>query len=241
MSLDTSDENVNENLIETAFYIRDKVNEYSSGLTRDEGYTEMPYGIRELSRRLSSAFDSLSDEYSFIEGHTGYVKPVIFSTVMSDAGITGIYSFPTGEANVNTEYPDYYLPFTAAHEMAHARGIAREDEASFVAFLVCIGSDDEYIRYSGYLNLYEYITSPVKKADNEAYKSLIGGLSDVAKADISAAREVYLRHADSKLGEINDKVNDAYLQANGEDGVVSYGYVVKLAVAYCEKMNCEDR
>ena len=99
---------------------------------------------------------------------------------MSDLQISGIYSFFTGEANVNVEYPDYCLPFTAAHELSHQRGICRENEANFVAFLVCIGSEDDYIRYSGYLNVYEYLASALYRADKELYKSALERLSGIA-------------------------------------------------------------
>ena len=232
MSLDTSDEYVSENLIRVAFYVRDEMNRYAESFELGKEGTEMPYGIREMSRKISDGYKKLSEKYSFIEGYGGYVKPIIFSSVMSDMGLTGIYTYPTGEANVNVEYPDYYIPFTAAHEMAHARGISREDEASFIALLACLESDDTYILYSAYLNMYEYLAYEVRRTDKDAYGELVGGISDTVRGDILAAYDVYLEHEDSKLGEINDKVNDAYLQANGEDGIVSYGYVVKLAVAY---------
>ena len=49
--------------------------------------------------------------------------------------------------------------------MAHQRGIAREDEANFIAFLVCMASDDPYIRYSGYLEVYEYVASSLYSDD----------------------------------------------------------------------------
>lgn len=235
MSLDTSDEYVTENLREVAFFVRDELNKYAEKVSPAEGGTEMPYGMREMSGRISKGYRALSEKYSYIEGYKSYAKPVLFSGVMSDAGLTGIYTYPTGEANVNVEYPDYYIPFTAAHEMAHARGITREDEASFVAFLASVESGDDYIIYSAYLNIYEYLASALYDIDKKAHKELVSGLSGTARSDILAAYEVYTEHEDSKLGEINDKLNDAYLQANGEDGTVSYSYVVKLVVAYLSK------
>ena len=93
----------------------------------------------------------------------------MLSELMSYTHITGVYTFFTGEANINVAFPDYTIPYTAAHELAHQRGIAREDEANFVAFLVCNESDDPYIRYSAYLNLYEYVASSLYSADPELY------------------------------------------------------------------------
>ena len=202
-----------------------------------DGETHMPYSADEMSAKLIHAYDLMNEEYALLTNYKSRVKPVYFSTVMSDLGISGIYSFFTGEANVNVEYPDYCLPFTAAHELAHQRGICRENEANFVAFLVCIASDDEYIRYSGYLNMYEYLASALYRADHEKYYEVYSRISDVAKADMRAASAVYVKHKDSILGKINERLNDAYLKANGTEGVVSYGYVVRLAVGYYKQQN----
>ena len=71
---------------------------------------------------------------------------------MSRLGLSGFYMPFTGEPNFNDAQPDFDLPYVIAHEKAHQRGFAREDEANFIAFLVCVNSTDPYLRYSGYLN-----------------------------------------------------------------------------------------
>ena len=225
-----------DELYRTAVTVRDEVNRYSETVGYRAGESIMGYSVDSLSEKLSEAYMQVSREYSLGIGGLCRAKPVLFSTVMSDAGITGIYSFFTGETNVNVEYPDYYLPFTAAHEFAHARGIARENEANFMAYLVCISSDDVYIRYSGYLNMYSYLAGALYRADEGLYNELRAGLSDSARSDILAASRVTEAHRDSILGKFSDKANDLYLKSNGEDGVVTYGYVVRLAVGYHEKI-----
>ena len=224
-----------DELYATALFIRDKVNEYAPSIEFRDGESIMGYSTDELSEKLCDAYDAFLGDYPIFKNYNSRVKPVLFSTVMSDAGITGIYSFFTGEANVNIEYPDCDLPFTAAHELAHARGFGRENEANFLAFLACSYSDDNYIRYSGYLNLYSYLASALSRADKEKYKDVMAGLSERAISDIRASAEVTRAHSDSLLGKINDKANDIYLKSNGTDGTVSYGYVVRLAVAYYNK------
>ena len=226
-----------DELYRTVNIVIDEINAITPSLTLIDGETVMPYSIDDMNGKLISAFDSFNDQYGIIKNFHSRVKPVYFSEVMSDLQIAGIYSFFTGEANVNVEYPDYCLPFTAAHELAHQRGVCRENEANFIAFLVCISSDDEYIRYSGYLGLYEYLASALYNADSELYKNVRARISEVAVYDMIASNEVYNKHKDSMLGKINDRLNDAYLKANGTDGVVSYGYVVRLAVGYYRKEN----
>ena len=221
-----------EELYTTINIVVDKLNTLSEKCELEGGETHMPYSFDEMSKRLIDAYDIVNARYSLLANFTSRAKPVYFSTVMSDLRISGIYSFFTGEANVNVEYPDYCLPFTAAHELAHQRGISRENEANFVAFLVCISSEDDYIRYSGYLNMYEYLSSALYRADKDLYSEVRARLSEAAIADMRASNAVYQAHKDSPLGKINDRLNDAYLKANGTDGVVSYGYVVRLAVSY---------
>lgn len=226
-----------EDLYQTLNIIVDEINSLSESISLESGETHMGYSVDEMSRRLILSYDSMNSRYSLLTNFTSRVKPVYFSTVMSDLGISGIYSFFTGEANVNVEYPDYCLPFSAAHELAHQRGIARENEANFVAFLVLISSSDEYLRYSGYLNMYEYLASDLYRADRDMYSDVLSRLSPIAISDMRAASAVYQQHKDSMLGKINERLNDAYLKANGTDGVVSYGYVVRLTVAYYQIEN----
>lgn len=219
-------------LYSVATLIRDEANSLAEGLTYKNGESVMDYTLGEASERLSDAYRTLSKEYTAIITFNSRVKPVLASTVMSDAGITGIYGFLTGEANVNIEYPHHEIVFSAAHEMAHQRGIARENEANFIAFLVCISSDDDFVRYSGYISMLRYFMNAVYATDKELYKELVAGTDERVISDIRASNAVTIRHRDSLLGKINDKLNDRYLKFNGTEGVVTYGYAVRLAVGY---------
>jgi hypothetical protein len=155
---------------------------------------------------------------------------------MSYLHITGVYSFYTGEANLNVYFPDYTLPFTAAHELAHQRGIARENEANFIAFLVCAESDDPYVRYSGYMNLLEYVINALYRTDEQQYMEFMRSLPDEIKGEMRAYSAFFSEFRDSVAADISDVVNDTYLKLNGsEAGVASYGLVVELAVAYYQK------
>ncbi len=229
----TDEKNISaDELYDTALTVQNELNAIALKLSAEDGETHMEYSVSELSKRISRAYDTFTDEYDILYNFTSRAKPVMFSGIMADLRITGIYSFFTGEANVNVEYPDYNLPFTVAHEFAHQRGICRENEANFIAFLVCISSDDDYIRYSGYLNLYEYLRSALYSADKELFKTLDSDLAPTARKDINASVKVYNEHKDSILGEINDRLNDVYLKFNGTDGTVTYSYVVRLAVSW---------
>ncbi len=219
-------------LYSVATLLRDEANALSADLTYKNGESVMGYTLGEASDRLCDAYVALSEKYPAVKTFDSRVKPVLASGIMSDAGITGIYGFPTGEANVNVEYPHHEIVYSAAHEMAHQRGIARENEANFIAFLVCIVSDDPFVRYSGYLSMLRYFMSAVYATDKELYQDLLAGTSERVLSDIRAASAVTARHKDSLLGKINDRLNDRYLKFNGTEGVVTYGYAVRLTVGY---------
>ena len=153
---------------------------------------------------------------------------------MTYTHISGVYTFMTGESNINTNYPDFLMPFTMAHEMAHQRGIAREDEANFVAFLVCISSDDAYIRYSGYANLANYITSALYSADSSKYIDLMSHYLPIEIAkEFAAYSNFFEKYRESTASSVTGAVNNVFLQSQGQSaGTKSYGLVVDLAVAY---------
>ena len=232
MELDTDDITADE-----LYLIATELAKQANGLSDeilygDDGFSYMPYSLSEMNDKLLDAYDKVSEKYSFIPNAPTRIKPVLLSEALSQMHITGVYTFFTGESNLNVIFPDYTLPFTAAHELAHQRGIAREDEANFVAFLVCTASEDDYIRYCGYINMYEYISSSLSKADRKLSQSAYSNLSPHIRREYAAYNDFYDRYRDSVISEVSGAVNDAYLQSQGTAGTVSYGMVTKLTVGY---------
>ncbi len=222
-----------EELYETAMILTERINAEQSNIVYGaDGFSVMPYGIGEMNDRLLDAYVKICDDYDFVQRLDSRVKPVMLSEPMSYTHITGVYTFFTGEANINVKFPDYTLPYTAAHELAHQRGIAREDEANFLAFLVCIRSDDPYIRYSAYVNLYEYVSSALYSADRELYKKAASTLPTLARAEQIAYSVFFDKYRDSTASEVSETVNNTFLIMHGTEGTKSYGMVVDLAVAY---------
>ena len=197
------------------------------------GSTAMPYNINELNIKLNEAYTDLLNRHNITKQIKARVKPVILSVQMSKMHITGIYSPFTGEANVNVDFPDFNLPFTAAHEMSHLMGIAREDEANFTAFLVCLYSDDNYIRYSGLVNIIRYLQNPLYQADEDKYFELMDYLNPIIIREMTAYREFFNKYRDTQISQIASTVNDTYLKVQRQEaGEKSYGLVVDLATIY---------
>ena len=203
----------------------------------EDGASRMPYSLNEMNDKLNKAYKTFAKEHDFIQSHKSRVKPVLLSVPMSYAHFTGFYTFFTGEANLNVDFPDYTLPFTAAHELAHGRGIARENEANFIAFLICMSSDDVYIRYCGLLNMYEYVAAALYGADTgegkPLYSTVASQLDERAVGELRAYSAFFEKYRDSRISEVSGALNDTFLKANGtEEGERSYGLVVNLAVSY---------
>ena len=225
-----------EELYDTAIILADILKEESQNViyARD-GFSVMPYSLEEMNEKLIDAYCKICDEYGFVQRLDSKIKPVMLSEAMSYTHITGVYTFFTGEANINVAFPDYTIPFTAAHELSHQRGIARENEANFMAFLVCSASDDAYIRYSAYLNMYEYVLAALGSTDASLYVSARYSIPYDVSNELVAYSEFYEKYRDSAASEVSETVNDTFLKLHGTEGTRSYGMVVDLAVAYFKK------
>ena len=128
---------------------------------------------------------SLEKQYPF-EGKYGRPKPVLLSRVMSHLNFTGVYSCLTGEANINVDAPQMGIPSTTMHEMAHQRGIAREDEANYVAYIACMAHPDIDFKYSGSSMALQYCMNALYAEDPDRYFNLIEYYSNEYRRDIES-------------------------------------------------------
>ncbi|MCL2559852.1 MAG: DUF3810 domain-containing protein [Turicibacter sp.] len=107
-------------------------------------------------RQVEAGFEAIEKHYGRFGGEFGSYKTVVTSDVLSRARIAGVYGMFTGEPNVNAQLPDVARLFTVAHESAHQRGVAHEDETNFVAFMACTLHPEADYRYAGYFNALVY-------------------------------------------------------------------------------------
>ena len=227
-----------EELEQTARYLIEQISLEQENITyRPDGFSVMPYSHSEMNARLLDAYDDICDRYAFVQRLRSRIKPVILSEPWTYTHIAGVYTYFTGESNLNMHFPDYTLPYTAAHELAHQRGIAREDEANFLAFLVCIASEDAYIRYSGYLNLYEYVASALYSADPERYFAVLDTVNSDMCGELIAYNDFFAQYRETVVSEVSGAINDTYLKLQGTEGAKSYGRVVDLAVAWYKTLD----
>lgn len=183
----------------------------------DEGRSICLYDFDGLSTAISSQFDRLDKEYFGKGGKR--VKASAFSALMSHNHIVGITFMPYGEATVNANAPYTDVAFAMAHELAHTCGVMREDYANLVAVYVLLTSDDDYLRYCGFLNSYYYLNAALIYSNNFSH-TLSRTIPQVAQADIIREREYWSQF--TLFDKIGDFFNDLYLKFNGQSGSDSY-------------------
>lgn len=198
----------------------DDFNAIANTLSFDEdGSVISPSDLTELNHWIHEGFATLDAQY--FNPYSTTVKPLLTSFLYREFHITGIHFAPSTEALINVLVPDALLPFTMAHELAHAKGVMREEDANLVAMYLCLTSDHPFLRYSGYfntfyalLNLSRYIGEP------SAYASLYMSLNESIRRDYQF-QGLYWSQYDL-LDRFATWVNDVYLRLFGTDGVSSY-------------------
>jgi hypothetical protein len=214
-----------EDLIDRANTLREKVDEDSNGTMQING------GQSDIFSRASLGYEKAAEKFPELGGRYGRPKGVMISKVMAYAGISGIYFPFTGEANVNTLTPDYCLPSTVTHEMAHQRGFAREDEANYIAYLTCVLHPDFDFQYSGTFLAMRNAMYALSQYDYKTYLELRKKYSEGIKSDLADLAAFWEKY-EGPMERISSEINDIYLKSNRQiDGIYSYNRMVDLLVA----------
>ncbi len=223
-----------EQLYDTATILVEQIEKDLPYVSFPQGtYSAMTFSYGELNDKLNDAYDTLCDTYDSFERLHSNTKPVMLSEPWTYTHISGMYTFFTGEANVNVNYPDFIVVSSAAHEMAHQRGINREDEANFIAYLVCSMSDDPYVRYCGNVDVLNSVLSQLYSASQDLYWQMDQLVPQEIKNENTAYSKFFDQYRKTVVAEVSTAVNDKFISSNNQPaGVKSYGLVVDLVAAY---------
>lgn len=182
-------------------------------------------GFRDVDAALEAAYVRVQSRLTLepgIAAARGRAKPVFASTILNHLRITGFYFPWTGEANYNRLVPAPDLPHSVAHEKAHQRGIAREDEASFLGYLACILSDDPHVRYSGYLDGQYVLLGDLASRDRARARELADLRVNGVQRDVDASSAFWRQYAGA-ASRVSRVVNHAYIRSQGDSrGVAAY-------------------
>lgn len=248
IGMNLESEYTNRDLADTYTYLISKVNELAPQVERLENRRcAEPETLR---ADAVAAMAKLGQKYPCLDISYPRAKAVLCSHAMGMAGITGMFSPFTIEANYNKDDAPCNLGFTICHELSHLCGFMDEKEANFIAYLACINSDSVYLQYCGYFaalwycagDYYDSVTPTEYDAaadtictefwldsidSSDYWSSFYSDGDDVLSAISNGVNDL--------VSSVSTSVNDAYLTINGVDeGVMSYGKVSWLIVAdYC--------
>lgn len=223
---------LNDELFELCVELADCASAERTALKEDgEGRALLCAEIGETLDRAGEGYVPLAEEYPFLEHNVTRVKPVThLSHKWSQvAGMSGVYFSLFTEPNINVDVPEIEIPFAAEHEMAHLRGIAREDEANFFGALACFSHPSPDYRYSGYFQAYLYCANALYDADPELWAKAEKHCSEGMLRDLKA-QDAYWDEIDGLTADVPG--GQALRYQSVEESSSSYNRVVQLLCAY---------
>ena len=213
-------------------YFAEQLTAAADSVPRDENglYAVPKVQILEES---TAVYGGVTELYPFLRFRDTGVKAVRCSRLMSIMGFTGVYFSCIGESNVNVDSPACLLPSTIAHELAHQRGIAWEQECNFLGVLASVTSGLPDYAYSGWLLGFIHLGNALYDTDPAAYWAIRDTLPETVEADLRDNNAYWDQFRDNIVEKVSDTVYDAALKSYGDaNGMRSYSMVVELLVAY---------
>lgn len=207
---------------DAAEYYINEANALAQKFERDsEGGVISPYTFEETVQKINEEYKRLTSDYF----NQFYVrnKPMLFSKLMCYAGFSGIYFPFYAESNISVTVPSYTLPVTICHELAHTKGVMRENEANFTAYYLLITSQDDYLRYCALLYASNIcLNETYDEKDESYYRKAYSLVSDEIWTEYSSASKIWQSY-DTFLDDIGNWFNNLYLKSSGvASGVKSY-------------------
>lgn len=166
--------------------------------------------ILEIAKLIDYSFQT-TDLFNGLDGWELAPPKTLWSSPMIRVlGIRSFYLPFTGEVSVREGLASQDLPFAIARAKAYQRGFAREDEANFVAYLVCTNSADPLVRYSGYLHGAKVLEALERSGIGE----YLNGLGEVHRLHISQRRIAADGVVGSFASALVDQLFNLHLRVN---------------------------
>ena len=183
-----------------------------------------------------AAYQRTADRFSFLSYKRPSLKSSLFSPIGQYIGFTGYYNPFTAEAQIKTSIPVFLKPFVATHEIGHQLGYAKENEASFVAYLACRESGNTNFLYSAYFELYKEAFFNCRETGDTAFiNGLRKNLGKRFLYDAETLRQYLLKNK-NPVEPLMSVFYDKYLKINNQpNGKATYNEVIAYLVAYMRK------
>jgi len=195
-------------------------------LDQQRKHQQRRYDISDLKENAATAYGLMAKKNPFFRYRAPAVKPVMFSWLISKIGIEGYYCPLSGEANINMRLPYMVLPFVTSHEISHTLGIAREDEANLIGYLVSINSPDVNFRYSGYYNILRSVLFEIRMKSPGDFSRLLKEINTSTLKDFKEEHEFWRKY-NGDMSAYMGTALDKFLKINNQKkGTDSYQDIV---------------
>jgi hypothetical protein len=182
------------------------------------------------------AYTAAQRSLSFLYYQNVSIKPSLFTPMGHLFGFTGYYNPFTAEAQLKSNIPVFLKPFVVTHEMAHQVGYAKENEASFVAWLTCKASGDLYFLYSAYFEMYRDALFACRLTPNKALTDRIRKNVHPRVRQDYIELQRYLLRSQNFVEPFMSGMYDRYLKLNNQPkGKATYNEVIAYVLAYFKK------
>ena len=187
------------------------------------------YNIKDMNNSLEK---NISKVVMKLDSQNVYSTPKIkyfISRILTILPVSGVSLPLFHEAHIAKDLFVSEIPFIAAHEKAHLKGYAGEAEANYIAYLTCIRSKLEYVRFSGYFSIIKYLYYSLNKNEKKYFRKLI------SSSVLNEFKKIRKRHSKKNkfIAKFQRKIYNTYLKANQvKGGTKNYSYVTKLILGY---------
>lgn len=203
-----------ENVID---YFKNRIIVYSESLDRvgkNININKKPYDL------VIEDLENLAVKYEFLKGGFPTKIHTLSDYELESSGYpTGLTSFFT--VSLDNNLTDLEKIFTLTHELCHVKGIIRESDANYCAFLSGYNSNSDVSKYAMYLSIMPNLLEALK--NEELYYNIMNELGTMC--------------IESEYGEIcNLYYKDVYRYINSSDKLELYTYSLNVYKEYKEEL-----
>lgn len=196
-------------------------------LSKDTVAFSSPYSFLKIEAEIRKNQEQLLKSWDVPIWGRVRVRKIHPQGILLGWSAAGIYIPFLMEGHIDGGLHPLQWPFVAAHEMAHGYGYTDEGDCNFVGFLTCISSEDNFVKYSGWLTYFRYLYRDLRRLDKDLAIHFYQNLNISVRNDLIAIQQQSDKFPDF-FPWWRDIVYDNYLKSHGvADGLNSYNKIVR--------------
>ena len=204
-----------DDLIKLTDYYKNKVMSLSKSFPRIGG--EIVYNKNLVNQSIKD-LKNISSTYPFLKG--SYVTKVgDLSTYEREKNNDGTMAYTSLFGVIVDSKLDKTIKLnTINHELCHTKGILRETEAEFCAYVAGVNSSDKFSQYSAYYNAFYRLTTVINQIDHEKALDIEEDFTKLCLTDeYSEACNFYSKDTDTFIDGTDAYIGYSYRLRNYKD------------------------